>query len=309
MKCMQSTLKSAITVALFLLFPAEDISASMPLTETIYTPPPGKVEVFFSEECVQVNDFYLKERLKLGVGILTNFSAWIEFPFLHGGLAESSTVKNEIGDISFKLWTFIGDFYKDTIHLGFMFRFRFPSGRNAYEVSDWRSLSLGKNEITLGTVWQFDFIKSIFLHFNFFYTFREGLNENFYGGFFINPIEGKTWSKLFGLNPVPDDTFFSFKRMRNDYITLSCALNSGKVYPFLPYIELYGSFRVFRGDMETDNLPIEGAGIDTFLISVGLRYFFNRKIFLGIYTVQNPVQSLQPGYLKSIYGLDFSAIF
>ena len=294
-------------MALFLFLLCTERVYSLPLTETTYTLPEGGVEFAFHEEYINVRHFYRKEHVELGFGILTDLSIWFKFDYLHGGAFEME--QGEVGDLFFKFWYYIGDYFNEIMHLGFMVEFRFPTGKNAYSSKEWRNLCLGNHEITLGPVARFDLKKIIFFHANVFYTFRQDKNEDFYGGFYINPVNEDTYVNLFGLNPFSDDAFLSWDRLKNDYFTLSVAVNTNLVYPFIPYIELSSSFRVFRGKIEMENVPIEGAGIDSFLISAGVRYFLMRSVYLGIYAVVNPLMDIQEGYLKNIIGVDLSYQF
>ena len=309
MKFMYKLITGVILMTLVLFSGIEKSYASMPLTETIYTLPVGNIELNLSEEFCQVNDFYMRESLNLGVGVFNNFSVWLKMHFLHGGMFSNEKDRNALGDIFLKLWFYIGDYCKDNVHIGIMLKFRFPTGDNAYAEPYWRSLSLGKNEIILGPVMQFDIRQLVFLHLNVFYVFREGEGEDFYGGFYLNPIDEDTYKKLFGFNPFEDGAFMSYKRLRNDYIMLSFAVNTNVIYPVIPYMEFYYSVRLYRGKISTGSIPIEGAGIDPFLISMGLRYFFNRAGYIGLYVIQNPLQEMQDDYLKGIYGIDFSMQF
>ena len=308
MKLFFKSKRSAILLALFFCLFSIEAFASLPLTETIYTLPPGKIEFRLFEEFYQLNRYYLKENIEFGVGIMPDFSAWITLQFVHGDL-KSGSIKNEVGDLFVKLWYYIGNFCHEVLHVGIFMEFRFPLGKNAYLDSQWRNVIFGNNELTIGSVFQFDIINAIFLHFNFNYTFQEGKNEDFWGGFYLNPIEKSTWVKLFGFNPAEKGTFLNKNRLKNDYFTLSLAIDTNQIYPFIPYIEFYTSFRPYRGKIQSSHMEIEAAGIDVFLISAGIRYFFIKKIFLGIYTIHNPLQNIQKDYVKGIYGLDFSVYF
>lgn len=300
-------LKSAIVVALFLfLFFSSDLY-SLPLTETVYTIPEGGVEIAFREEYPNITHFYRKEHIELGFGVLPNLSLWFKFDFLHSAAFEMD--RGEVGDLFFKFWYYIGDYFNDVMHIGMMVRFRFPTGKDAYNYAEWRNLAFGNHEITLGPAARFDLKNMVFFHVNIFYTFRQAENENFYGGFYINPVNADTYVKLFGLNPFSEDTFLSWERLKNDYFTLSLAVNTNKIYPFMPYVELYGSFRPYQGSIEADDIPIECAAYDTFLVSAGVRYFFMRSLYLGIYVVVNPLMDIQPGYIRNIIGVDFSYQF
>jgi hypothetical protein len=294
-------------MALFLFLVDERDCSALALTETIYTIPEGSVELIWHEEYSMVEHYYRKEHIGLGFGIVPDISIWFKFEYLHDGAFEMG--QGEIGDTFLKFFFYIGDYFDDILHLGWMVQFRFPTGKNAYTSTEWRNLCLGNSEIRLGPVARLDVIKKIFFHFNLFYTFRQDKGENFWGGFHINPVDEDTYIKLFGLNPFSDNTFLNVDRLKNDYISLALACNTNVIYPVIPYIEIYGSFRPYRGYIETEDIPIEGAGIDPFLISTGIRYFFKKYVYLGFYAVLNPLIEYQDGYLAYTLGFDFSIQF
>ncbi len=300
------TRKSAITIALFLLFIAKTSLMGLPLTETIYSPREGAVEIFFRAEVHRVDSYYQKEIFGIGLGVLYNFSFFVRFEYVHKGFFTFK--ENEIGDLFLKGKFHIGDFAGNSIHPGFLLEFRFPTGKNAYSNTEWRNLALGLNEIRLGPYCRFDVVEALFFHFNLFYTFREGQGEDFYGGFYLNIFDGETWKRVFGLNPNYDDTFLSNKRLRNDYFSVSLAINTNVLYPVVPFIEAYGSFRPSKSRIDTSNVRVEAAGVNpVLLVSGGIRFFINRSTFIGLHGVYNPFQ--HAGFTKEIYGIEFSIQF
>ncbi len=295
---------SAIFVALFLCA-AGPLAASQPLTETLYLVPVSRVEVLLRDETVLASRDFRKDTVSLGVGITSWFSLWVRFDYLTQSTFKIK--KADAGDFFIKGKFAIGDFFNDVLHLGFMIDFRFPSGKNAYSNADWRNVALGKNEIKIGPFCRIDIVKLVFIHLNAFYVFREGSNENFYGGFFFDITKEDTWVKAFGFNPTRRDTFFSSKRLNNDYMVTSVSVNTTIFYPIIPHIEIYKSFRITRDRIDTRTVPIECARYDPLLLGAGLRYFFKRRVYLGAYTVQNPFR--QAGYIRGIYGLELGMTF
>jgi hypothetical protein len=294
-------------MALFLFLCSNFSYASMTLTETIYTIPESNVELVFHEEYIRINHFYRKEHIELGFGLIPDLSIWFKFDYLHGEAFDMG--QGEVGDLFFKFWYYIGDYAGDILHLGWFTQFRFPTGKNAYSDASWRNLALGNYDLKIGLVAQVDVIEKIFFHFNVFYTFRPARNDDFYGGFYINPVKEETYTNLFGFNPFSENSFLSYRRLENDYITLAGAINTNVIYPVVPYVEFYGSFRPYQGSVDIDDVPIEAAKYDVFLIGVGLRFFFFRHVFLGIYTVVNPLMETQKGYITNVIGFDMSYRF
>ena len=298
---------SAIAALIFFYFCAE-IKAGLPLTETIYTIPESEMSVSMRCEVLRLDDNYRRENYSAGLGLTGDVSAWYSLDYLHNGTFKASS--NEIGDSFFKVWFYLGDYF-EKLHAGFLLLFRIPTGPNAYTDEQWRNLSYGKNELKTGPVFRIDLHKSLFMHLNLFYVFRQGEGEGFYDGFYFNLSKKETYSKLFGLNFKSDNTFLSGGRLKNDYAVFSAALNSNIIYPqvsFIPFIEFYTSHRVYKKQSgEYENIPIEGSKINPVLISFGGRYFFSGSMFLGAYYIINPKREKK--FIKDIFGFDFSLQF
>lgn len=291
-------------IALILFVAFQGRAQALPLSETIYMVPESSVEIFLRDEVFDTDRQSRRDTLGIGFGATENFSLWIQMSYLSQGAFKIR--KSDIGDMFIKGKFYIGDYAKNQVHLGFLLDMRFPLSKNAYASADWRNLALGKYELRLGPFARFDILDVAFVNVNLFYTFREANGENFWGGFYIDITKKKTWEKFFGLNPAADDTFLSTGRLKNDYITASMAWNTNYIYPFVPYIEFYGAFRVSRANIDTSGVPIEAARYNAFLMGAGLRYFFMEAVYLGIYTVQNPLQRSQKDFIRGIYGIELS---
>ncbi len=295
---------SAISIALFLFLALRSGAGALPLTETIYMIPEYDVELLFRDEVYLTDRYSRKDSVSLGFGATDDLSLWIQFDYL--SQAAFHATKSDIGDLFLKGKFYIGDFVDNQIHLGILLSLRVPLGKNAYVNTQWRNLSLGKYELKLGPFARFDIRDVFFINLNLFYTFREGNNENFFGGFSIDITKRETWEKVFGLNPAASNTFLSVNRLKNDYITASMALNTNCLYPFIPYMEFYGAVRVSRARIDTGSVPVEAAKYNAFLMSVGVRYFFMQAIYLGAYTVQNPLRLTQKDFTQAVYGIELS---
>ncbi len=299
---------SAVSLALVLLCFSAEIQASLPLTETVYTIPDTRMTLSVREEFTELGNYFRKETFSLGLGITPDISIWYSFDYLHNNIINTSA--NTFGDSYFKIWLYMGDYFK-TCHAGLLILFRLPTGPNAYTDEKWRNLSLGKNELKIGPVLKIDLKQSIFIHTNIFYVFRQGQDEGFYNGFYLNVTKKETYSKLFGLNFKSKDAFLSGERLKNDYVVFSTAVNTDIIYPVIPvipYIEFYTSHRIYKKRAhKNENIPIEGAGINPLLLSIGGRYFFKDTIFLGFYYIINPKREKK--FIKNIIGLDFSLQF
>ncbi len=280
----------------FVLFPAS-LYPSLPLTETVSTLPEGDVELLLSGQIIELDRTCRRENLGLGLGILPSFSLWYTFQYLHEGLQSGD---HDLGDSFLRLWFYVGDFWGDRGHVGLSFTFRIPTGSSAYDNPKWRNLAFGNDEFKLGAVMKFD-LNPVYLHTNLFYVMRESSGEDFYNGFYLNPMRKKTYQKGLGFNPASSETFLSKDRLKNDHAVFALGINTDYYYPFVPYLELYASHRVYRRMDENDHLPIEGAGVNPVLLGCGCRYFFTQNNYGEIYGIYNPVQDKD--YVGSIIGL------
>lgn len=295
---------SAAAVALIFYF-SPSLDASLLFTDTIYTVPEEKIEINLSVDFLHVEAAFQREGIAVGFGLLPSLSLWLEMEYIHSGLMTFKS--SQLGDSKLRLWYYLGDYLRDRLHLGIQLYFRLPTGPDIHETGDWKNLALGQNEIKLGLVLQADLPKGIFLHVNGGYVFRQGKNRSFYGGFHINPLEKETYESVLGVNPFHDGAFFYYENLKNDYLVFALALNTNLLFPFVPAVEFYGSVRPYRGAIEESVYPIEGGGIDPFLVSVQLRFFFSNELYASVYGAVNPLW--QRGYLKAVYGFSFSAVF
>ena len=292
-------------LAFFLFCTPQKLIGSLPLTETINTIPEGEIEIFFFDEVIKIAERFRRETYGLGFGLTSSFSIWYSFQYLHRGVLSSRG--NELGDSFFKVWYNFGNFFEYILHLGILGSFRLSTGTDAYIDDEWRNLSFGNNELKLGPVFQLD-VNQIFVHINTFYVFRESYCEGFFNGIYINPMEKKTYTKLFGLNFLSNNTFMEKDRLKNDYLVFSIAVNTDCFYPCIPYFEVYTSRRVYRKrDNDSDHISIEGAGVNPVMFSIGFRYFYSYATFIGLYLITNPIRDSQ--YIRDIFGFDFSLQF
>ncbi len=297
--------KISAAVMALIFYCSSPLSASLLFTDTIYTIPEEKIELDMSADIIHVDSPFQREHISIGFGLLYSFSIWLEMEYIHSGLMTFRA--NNLGDSQLRLWYYLGDYLRDRLHLGIQLRFLLPTGPDIHEGESWKNIALGQNELKIGLVMQADLPGKIFLHFNGGFTFRQGKNRAFYGGFAVNPLDEKTYTSILGLNPFSDGAFFYYENLKNDYFSFSLAINTNLLYPFIPSLEIYGSFRPYRGRIDESDYPIEGGSIDPFLISMEIRYFFSNELFLSIYGAVNPLW--QEGYLKAIYGLSFSSLF
>lgn len=297
---------SVLTGALIVFFLSSHLHGAMPLTSTIYTIPEGEIEIAAAEEIYRINTGLRRETYKLGMGILPRLSIWYSFQYLHRGLIKSDA--SALGDSFFKVWYYTGNYFNNSLHLGFQINLRIPTGMSAYAGTKWRNLAFGNNELKIGPVLQLDLPAQLYFHLNLFYVFREGEDEGFYEGFSIDLFEKDTYTDIFGLNFESGDAFLAKNRLKNDYAVVSAALNTDIAYPLIIYTEIYLSRRVYEKDKDKiDEISIEGSGVNPVFFSAGLRYFFNESVYAGLYYIVNLNRA--ENYIKDIIGIDFSLQF
>ncbi len=301
---MNSKISALFAALIFYLFTCE-LNASMPLTETIFTIPEGGIELSSGADFIRINENYRRETIGIGMGVLNDFSIWYSFQYVHSGTI--NTDADELGDSFFKMWYYIGDYLDSSLHAGFLLELRIPTGPDSYSSSKWRNVSFGNNELKLGPVFQLDIINNFYFHLNAFYTFRQCMDEGFYSGFSFDLFDRETYADVFGFNFQSESSFMSKHRLKNDYVTVSFAVNTDFLYPLIFYTEIYKSQRVYHKTRDNSNLEIEGSGVNPLLFSAGGRYFFRDSLFLGLYYIYNPDRV--NGYIKDICGIDFSLVF
>ena len=295
---------SAICMALiFLCIHASPASGGMPFTETIHTLPEGAIETLFRAEVLRMDDFSRRERFGIGFGILPRLSAWYSVEYCHTSPDRGG---GALGDSFLRIWYYCGEYFRDRFHVGISSEFRLPSGENAYVNPKWRNLSFGNPELKLGPVVQFD-AGHVFFHGNLFYVLRAAYEEGFYSGFSVNPAKGETWGRFFGLNPGSEEAFLYNERLKNDYVIVSCAVNTDRWYPVLPYCGIYCSSRVYKRTTSYDELPMEGSGAVPVIVYTGVRYFISYQTYAGIFGAVNLHR--EENYVKEVMGFNFSLQF
>lgn len=296
---------SVIIMALILFFGSCLKLFSLPLNQTIFTIPVDEIEVEFHEIIHQSDEYFRREHISLGFGILYNFSMWISVDYLHKGLINTDV--DELADSSLKLFIHTGDYFNDLVNTGFLLHFNLPTGRDAYSSTEFNRISFGNNEIKLGPVIQMGGFNKFFIHFNLMYIFRESEGEDIYDGFQFNIFKKDTYVNLFGLNPFTDDTFLNWQRLKNDYFSISVAINTDRLYPFIPYFEFKWSDYFYNGGVAENDPGLSPCDINPILLSTGLRFFFSSANYTGLYFVFNPI--VKNEQFKAFYGVEFSFLF
>lgn len=291
-------MKSAILMAFFSVFYTLNAWA-FPFLKTIYTIPENEFDFSLKEEYHSLDRTYRVDGFRMGFAVLRGISLWFSSTYLRNGDFHGG--RNEIGDSSLTLKFQAGDYFQENMHAVLLLDFRIPTGKDAYTVPEWKGVSFGNNELTIGPVFQIDLFSSFFLHLNFFYIFNQGEGEGFYNGFSLKLSDKSSYKKVLGLNYSEKEAFFYYEKLKNDYIRASVGINSDKLYPVIPFISLHYYFG-FNGDLP-EHIPCGGR---SFILATGLRYFFTRSSFIGLYGVLNLDKSEKTYYLA---GIDAGILF
>lgn len=273
---------------LFSLFPAN--LQPLPLTETLYTIPEGQMELTLQEEISRLDKNFRMDQAGIGFGILPNLSLWLSSQVLHEWRGDGG--RNSMGDTFIKIFSYIHGFREESVHAGFMLKIRVPTGEDTYSSGRWRDISFGNNEIKTGPVIQWRIRERFFINFNLFYLFRQAENEDFYGSFRFNLRSRETYSKTFGLNPLSDKTFLEWKRLENDYLFISVSMNTDRLYPLIPFLELQWKRRISSAGIPAHEAGPAPFGATPLLGSLGFRWFLTGAGYAGLHAV---VPFLDPG--------------
>jgi hypothetical protein len=279
-------ISAGLSALIFCLFTAAPLPALL-LTDSIYTIPEDGLDISFAEEIHEAGGLCRKENLGVGFGLFSRLSFRMNFDYIHRGLTGGAD--DTLGDSRLRLWYYLGDFFRERLHCGISLGFTLPTGPDAYAGDRYVPLSLGHNEMFLGFSGKTDMTDHVYLHFSARMTFREGPDESFYSGFHLNMMKTETYSSAMGLNPWNKNAFLYSRRLRDDYLRFSSAVNTDAFSPFIFSSEVSWSVRPYRGSIPTDDVRIEGAGVDPLLLSAGAGYFFQEKSHCGLYLVVNPL--------------------
>ncbi len=294
MKRTGSMKKSVILMALLLVFSTSQIFA-FPYLETIFSIPEDEFDFSLKEEYHSLDEPYRIDGFSIGFAVLRGISLWFASSYLHSG--DFRNGGNEIGDSHLTLKFQAGDYIREKVHAALFLDFRVPTGKDSYTVPQWRELSFGNNELTLGPVLQIDLLTTFFVHLNVFYIFSQGEGEGFYDGFEMDLSDKSSYKKVFGLNFTEKGAFFYHGRLKNDYIRVSAGINTDWPYPLIPFLSV-NYYKGFNGNLP-EHIPCGGG---SFIVSAGLRYFFSRSSFIGLYGVLNPDIKEKTCYIAGIEG-------
>ena len=272
-----------IIIALVLFLSAARPVLALVLNENVYTIPDGGAELLLGDSLPAGSHIYNSINAGVGLGIFTDFSVWFRFSYL--SCDNPNPFEGSAGDGIVHMRYYLGDYAQNRLHMVLFSTLRVPAGNNAYTSDRWKNVSFGNNEISAGTAARYDFLPSWFIHAMFSYTFRQDRVEDFYGGFYLNPLKGETWKSLFGLNPMRNGSFLHYKHLKNDYITMGLGLSTDRLFPFIPACEARWS--ITTAGESVKRYPVPPFGVDPLVFSVEGRYFFSRRFYAGCYCAAN----------------------
>lgn len=282
-------------------------SFTLPLTRTCYTLTEEKIDLAFNQELVYIDNMNRLDNFVFNLGLPADTSFGFDFSIIHNEYSEAGG--GIPGDILFNLWHFTGDYYDGTVSSGLSLVVRIPTGPDAYIDEKVRNLSYGHSELTITPAVSFALSKNENLSINLSYTFREGRGEDIYSGFNLNPFDITTYKSVFGLNPYYEDSFFDGKNLKNDYASISAALMTSRLFPWIFFTEIYYSSGLYNNDVdnETGTLNIEGDGVNPLLVSAGLKFFFSDSFFVQLSDTFTVLK--YEGYIKNKTELSLNIFF
>jgi len=289
---------------LLVLFCFSDLF-SLPLTRTCYTLPEEKIDLALNPELVYIDNMNRLDNFVFNLGLTGNTSCGFDFTMIHYDYADSG--RGVPGDILFNLWHFIGHYFNGTVSTGVSVVVRIPTGPDAYLEERVRNLSYGHNEIKLSPVLSFSLSEHENLSLNLSYIFREGRNEDIYNGFNINLFESEAYKSLLGLNPFYEDAFLESGKLKNDYASVSAAIMTSRLKPWIFFSGIYYSSGFYNKDNNTESINIEGDGVSPLLLSVGGKYLVSGSFFIQISNTAALVQ--YRGYFKNRVELSLNIFF
>jgi len=280
---------------------------SLPLSRTCYTLSEESLELALSSEFITAEQTRRMDRLSLNAGITDTTTTGAEIFLLNAAVYGG---EQESGDILLNFWHYTGRYLRERLDTGFQVDIRIPSGPDPEKDPEWQHLSEGKSELKAGAVLSYRLYDREICSLNLSYIFRQGDNEDFYGGFRYNPAESETYKSVLGLNPFSRDSFLSTDRMADDYVTAAISLMSLRPAGFVVFSELYAVF-YNSGSDDTEVYPADDKyyfSSDTeFLISAGCKYIVTDSTFFHIFGALNPFA--EDRGLKKIIGAGINIVF
>lgn len=284
----EQKITSAIFLALFvfLVTIAHNQALGRPLTPSLYTVDEGSIEGYVGIDLIQTKLAYTKEYLTLNTGVLPGTTIRLSASMLQDNIHELSN--NTIGDCSIGIWHSFGLIF-NTVSSGMLIEVGLPTAPDAYYAETTFPTESGFTTLALHFVAAYN-NNSITMIFSGCYMLIPESGESVFEGLSFTVLRFSTWSSLFGLNPFVKGTMLYYKKLSNDIVSFSLtAVYDG--YPVMPYLSLCFGDRINNTPVYGEHgLPVLYKGYnDTFFLvsSLGIRYFFSEKNYIGTGLVYN----------------------
>lgn len=279
MKCGTVPFFSAAALTAVCLFLCPSVSSAAEPFETVYLLPEESIEVKAGIDAVDKGSGCLSEYICFALGVTDTLTFRYSFDYISSYLGKRGV--SGPGDSYPSIRWYLGG--GDSFHASLSAGLTLPTGGNVYRNVDWAGLSLGNSELFSGLDFRCD-LSRIVLGWSARYTFRQAAEE-----------------KFFSLR------FFAPSRLRNDYCGGSFSVMAVHFYPLTVYASVSASARVWKRSTPEDALPAEGCGVNPVPVSIGLRWFFSRDVFLAVYYTEEAVRV--SGFPRRRGGCAFSILF
>lgn len=269
--CFSKKIISFISISVLIFCSLQSESAV--LVEGPYIVPADKVDVGLSADFRRTasHGTVHKEKLDLAFSPSVNFLIGFGISSVSGF---NGDVDRTPGDSNFRIKYFLGDFFNHRFSTALLADFTIPTGPNAYESPEYRSISFGNHEIKIALTSRFDLFPEHVIQLFAGYIFRGENGENIY-----TPLRN---------NPFSNDSFFAPEKLKNDCLEVSVSYNTDALYPFAGVVELYHMRRVYRGSIENQDIQIDGLGVEPFIAAGEIRYYISPGFFGSFYAAGTP---------------------
>ncbi len=265
--------KGALIGALFVLVPVP--SRGFNFIQTAAPLPEGKLQLSQTAGYRYLGDGHaMNYGTDAGLGITDSLFFRAGFESMAAADVKQSS---GINDVDVNLGYSPGYIFGDSIILSFGVDLRFCRAGRDDALADLRYADNADVLLPYAAL-SFPFSERLMIHVNAGYAFREEEEESLYGGFNLRINDKEAYKQLFGLNPFSDGAFMEFANFKNDYIITGVGVNSGHIYPVVPYAE-FMSFIRFTGKGIADG---ESGHLFQGRLAFGLRYFLSDSAFAGI---------------------------
>ncbi|MEJ5363041.1 MAG: hypothetical protein WHV26_13360 [Spirochaetota bacterium] len=300
---------SAIIVALFVFMVtiANSQATGRPLTPSMYTVDEGSIEGYLGMDVIQTKSTYSKETMHMQTGIVPMTDIRFSASLLQPTLQELSN--NTIGDCAIGVWHSFGLLW-NTVASGMLIELGLPTAPDAYYNEKTFPTESGFTTFSLHFVAAYN-KHSITLLFSGCYTFIPEPGESIFEGLSFNVTRSSTWSSLFGLNPLKKDSMLYYKKLSDDIGSFSITFIY-EIYPMMPYVSFCVGDRINNSPVYGEHgLPVlyKGYNDTLFLVtSLGVRYFFSEKTYIGTGLVYNVLRNYDYS-LRYAIGIEASSVW